>query len=350
MDLLTSIVIPNKKKWFKTSYTYALTIEPGRPTLVDVLDHRIWSSSKKLWTYRTNSLRKSHVLHIVNKMCKYKFSITEQEFYSICESRYSDYCKRKEYQNKPVNTLIRYKEIQREQFRMIEKWNLSTPKERQSLFSICKFGNRLHSPFTCIMKELRHYVYDQHGNKFNFGELDIVTSQFTIYANILLERGIDCKYVSVVKKKIKNDKDEYPDFHQYMADEKHISRELCKTDNYSLMFCKPTNPNHKEFCRIFPVAGKELTEDKKKRFSGLPTYIFETKDNYKSVACILQQKESKIMKLVWKSLYDSDIDFLPVHDAVYVDTEKLDEAIEIMKECLDNELSFCNIKTPKGII
>lgn len=330
LGILSCVEETNVSNSHRRIKKYRFKIQPGSYIVEQVKDCRILTSFKNLWKLRLDLIRRYGLTSIIKQLSTYEFKITRHEFNTICGLRYPEYIKKKQFLNEPFTSLEEYIKNQDGQWKVICKWNDCTEEERQSsFFKVCRFGTRLHSPFSSLMSELRAYVVDSVGKYLiEFNSIDIKCSQPTLYANILVDRGISCNYVDTVR-------DE--DIHTVIALKNGIERSLAKLYNCTLMFCKPSHHMHKQFCKWYPIAGDEITKDKTTRFEGLPS---NKQELHKSVSCMLQQKESEIMRKVWKALYNHKIHFLPVHDAVYVERGYSNNAHDIMTNILNDELNF----------
>jgi hypothetical protein len=357
MTVLSVIELPTSYFQYNSPLGYKLKINPGYPKSKKIHNKKIEGSFKKLWSDRTDPIKKSGLSGICRRLCKLDFNITEEQFRLICNKRYPDYIMEKMELGLDFKSKIDYVESQMSQYRRILRWNSSNQKERMAYyFKVCEFGHRLHSIFSTSMKDLRAYVTFEE-NYIDCVEADMDCSQFNIFANLLAAQGIKDEYVDIIST---------DNFHSAVARKMRIERWQAKLMNYKLMFCKINNKAHKDFVSMFPVAGEELTKLKSTIYKGLPVkcHTKTIKDSktgqakldkngnkikvntyHKSASCKLQQEESKIMKEVWLELQRRKIKFLPVHDAVYIEKARSEEGIAVFNFILSQHLEFFNVST-----
>jgi len=213
-----------------------------------------------------------------------------------------------------------------------------------------EFGHRFFHIFTYLASEFRAYLVFKDKTPLELVELDLQSSQLTILANIMYDEGISGEWIDTCRNS---------DAHQATADKFKVSRDEAKVLNMRLLFGKIEDKSHKQFKKLFPAEGEFIEKIKTSKYKGLPskaTFRFckkldedghpkKQKTNHKSLSCLLQQKESDLFQEIWKCLEKKKIQFIPVHDAVYLQKENVEEAKLIMNTVFKKHLNFFKLKS-----
>ncbi len=210
-------------------------------------------------------------------------------------------------------------------WKVIEAWNDGDVNYKFSTFNIKDdFGHRFHSIFSYLPSAIRAYVGD------SVVCFDVVNSQPTILADILVRSKTYERddFIRLV---------EDGQIYEVTAEKVGCTRDEAKPMIYTPMYCKPTSKAHKEFCKLYPNTGKELTKMKINKFDNegneIPLPI-----RYKQVSKTMQRRESNIWRKIWKDLIKRGYKIIPVHDSVYI-VNPTEENLRYVRSYITKELN-----------
>jgi hypothetical protein len=291
---------------------------------------------------RRQNLRDSQSFSMYERMKHYEFDLrrlTHETFHNITATKYIQYQHnrkiRNEYDGKS-KTILSF-ELYAKQFEafyeLMLMWNEMHVDDRIEFFSKDHFGNRFHSIFSRLPAEFREFVCVS-GNPFNRC-IDLRASQPTLAADIIRNHVGECDYVRDV---------ESGEFYERMMQRLDIeSKAACKTIFMGMMFGRIEGKNHQRLEAIYPYAGAFIRSQKESASEMI--YYRDGKQVTKRIkanavwARKLQQRESKIMRLIWTALDAMNIHYLPVHDAVYVTEDDYEDARAVFSSLVGQELS-----------
>jgi len=274
---------------------------------------------------------------VFNNIWRLKFKINEAEIREELKTRYPKYLKeRSEYINDiatatekkkglTVMSVEEYINQSRFYHDYITMWNESTKIEKASFVSIDSFGNRFHSIFTTMPSFFRQYV--KLDNSEDIVALDLAQSQPTLLAKILHDEIGDNEFTGAV-----NSGDVYSSY--------PYQRSNAKKQFLRSIFSNRYSGSYLELSRTFPSLAQFILE-----LQNMKMYRDgERIESYKNTSCLLQRFESRIFRIIWEKLLKSGVQFINVHDGVYVAAHKKEEAKKIMESVLRKELSGIKFK------
>lgn len=192
-------------------------------------------------------------------------------------------------------------------YEQIRFWNYCSIREKSDLVSVDDFGNRFHSIFSRIPKEIRRNYVTILGE--GTDEIDLRQSQPTILSTILKEKMGDNSFTRAINNG------------EYIYDLIGETSAIGKMEfNYS-MFGKKIN---RRFRKAFPDTIKTIQELKYDSPKGFKPHA--------GLAMRLQQKESEIFSGIWSRLIANRIPFIPIHDSVMVRKKDYNKAMNIMQK------------------
>jgi hypothetical protein len=218
-----------------------------------------------------------------------------------------------------------------------QDFNAANNDEKYDFVSEDKFGKRFHSPVTQIPSFMREKGYvTLNGN--DTIELDLSESQPSILATLLHEmipgNDFSTKFFEVEDIYLYIDSQVNPT----KGTDKHM-RMRGKLLMFIMLYGPVWSEEHKEFCRLFPIAGEAVTEIKKKHNPQNPSQKVHS-----NLSWILMNTESEIMREVWRVLYDNRVHFLSIHDAILVEHHNLETGKQVMEGVLAKYLVKFKIK------
>jgi len=280
---------------------------------------------------------------VVKKLIPYlrniRIEITEEQFYSTIIDHYEEYRQKCISKLKIPLPKDKYCENYIPSWNEIAAFNEADGKEIYQFIEVDSFSGRFHSPITRLPKIIRELGVIKYKGM-ALAELDMKTFQPLLFAIMLGDTDFSREFFSV--------EDCYEEIRKKFNLE---SREIAKKHLYKMMFGRTTSRMHKEFCKIYPEAGVELTRIKTE-LNPKNNSRFKYSKNRKrmnnfhsNAAYIMQKKEVELMMHVWGMLGKKLIPFATIHDAVLVPEDRLDEAEKLMYEVMDKHL-----KAAKGRI
>ena len=216
---------------------------------------------------------------------------------------------------------------------VIRLWNNTNASMRYDKFTVCDFGKRLHFPMTYLISDARQYLWNEHG--LDFVEFDLANAQPTLLAAIMnKENCIDEAFTQDVENNC---------IYENISQRMNISRGEAKIYFLQMMYCNFFSKMNAQFENLYPNAYA---------FSKACKLIPSTKQGnhipylkrYKNLPMILQQSESKIFRALWYYLLDHNIRFFPVHDAVYVVRDDIQDLAFLRNELQSIIRGYIHIK------
>ena len=266
-----------------------------------------------------------------------KIKITEEQIREELKTRYPKYHKERiEYINNiataaekkkglTVMSVEEYINQSKFYFDYITMWNKSTKIEKASFVSVDSFGNRFHSIFTTLPSFFRQYV--KLDNSKDIVALDLAQSQPTLLGKLLVDEiGVN-EFTGAV-----NSGDLYS---SYPYERSNAKKEFLRS-----IFSNRFSGSFNELSIQFPSLGQFILDIQNIRMYRDREQI----ESYKNTSCILQRFESRIFRIIWDKLLKSGIQFINVHDGIYVAAHKKEEAKRIMESVLRKELQGVQFK------
>ncbi|MFB6318402.1 hypothetical protein [Saccharicrinis sp. FJH54] len=335
-ELHSHEIIKIEEKYFKYGKhfkLFLLTDKPLKSTKISssIKSKRVKNGLKNYYKSNYNTL-KGIDKKVFNILWKIKINITQEEIQKELHHRYSKYKKEKmEYINNlattkeitkgmHIMTLEEYLDQSRFYYDYITLWNESTKIEKTSFVSIDSFGNRFHSIFTTLPSFFRNYLHLD-GSTHIVG-LDLAQSQPTLLAKMLLDEIGQNEFTMAV-----NSGDVYSYYPYERSNAKKQFLRSIFSNRYSKSFF--------ELSRQFPSLGQYIL-----KIQNTQMYRDGKKiPSYKNTSCILQRFESRLFRKIWSKLLNSEIQFINVHDGIYVSADKVEITKEIIEKILENELT-----------
>ncbi len=199
------------------------------------------------------------------------------------------------------------------------EWYLNTDRQMAWRFvsDDDHFCNRVYSLVTCWPKYIRQHITYKNENT---TILDLIQSGPTFLAKILTGIDPDNDYSRFII--------DGGDIYQLLMEEfDKVDRESAKRV-YNIWAYGPSNGYYsRKMQGIFPEANR--------------TFDLIKSDNYKTLARLIYQEESRVFRLIWDELDNKIGWFLSCHDEIIVPEGNLSEALGIMNGILSTEL--CDI-------
>ena len=268
---------------------------------------------------------------VFNMLWRLKIRITEEDIREELEIRYPKYLAEKDeyFKNlatkkelkRGISIMSKEKYIDQSTFYYdyITMWNNSNKIEKSSFFSIDTFGNRFHSIFTTLPSFFRKYIKLDGSN--DIIGLDLGQSQPTILSKIVLDEIGNNDFIDAV-----NNGDVYSSYPYERSNSKKQFLRSIFSNRFSGSFL--------ELSSQFPQLGQFILDIQNIRLYRDGERI----EPYKNTSCLLQRFESRIFRKIWDKLLKAEIQFINVHDGIYVSKEKENETRLIMEEVLSAEL------------
>lgn len=333
LEAMGILIVERKQNCYKQYYKiFSLTPKALNSVRIkaSVAYKRIKNGLEAYYRSKFNKLRGVD-MQVFNMLCKLKIVISEAELKDEILLRYPKYkAEKNEYianistrneKAKGINIMNESEYLYQYKFykEYIEIWNKSTKVEKRAFVSVDTFGNRFHSIFTSLPSFIRKYV--KHKGIDNLVCLDLHQSQPTILAKLLYDAAGMNSFANAV-----NSGDIY-DTYPYIR--KNAKKQFLRS-----IFSRCSSKAYKELNVMHPKLGayiRDIQEEKLYRDNVIV-------EKHKNTACLLQRAESRIFRNIWKRLLFEGVVFLNVHDAIYVDESKKQQAINIMNSILKKEL------------
>lgn len=204
-------------------------------------------------------------------------------------------------------------------YEQIRFWNRCSLREKHDLVSVDDFGNRFHSIFSRIPKEVRKNYVTILGE--STVEIDLAQSQPTILSVILKDKMGKNSFTDAINNG------------EYVYDLLGKTTKEGKMEfNYS-MFGRKIN---RSFKKAFPDTIKAIQELKYNSPKGFKPHA--------GLAMRLQQKESEMFSSIWSKLISRRISFIPVHDSIIVRSKDYSLAMYIMEKELTKHLPVFTLR------
>lgn len=231
------------------------------------------------------------------------------------------------------------------EYQAIVDWNHQTELQRLIRTKVDLYGRRIHSLLTWTLSALRYKV-SYKGEKLKLVELDVAQSQPTILADLLHTFGIDNQLVN----DINNNSDLYLNIN---PNDRKSAKKAFFTATYAkrLSTKMATYLGADATALIEKIKTLDYTEaaglvlSNYKNQMGLRKWLLDFPisnlkgyKRYKNMSAILQRLESFMMRKVCKALSKSNIRYVLVHDAVYVEESKQELAKELMQSVINSFL------------
>ena len=296
------------------------------PIKKNIFGHQVYGLIPLVTTYKRIKMynkvmasyydrKKANLSKIARKVyvniCHAEFDLSNVNLDALSDSMWTRYSsikksglKREEYDEYLQLTLER-----------IVEYSSMNKTERVEHVSEDKFGNRLHSIFTSIPRELRQHI-KLWGE--DTTEIDLKQSQPTILATILEETIGENSFTNFIK----SGNDVYSLLHE--------NRNVGKKIMYNVLFGERTP---KQIKKLFPDVWETINSLK---WTKQP--LNPSPKPYANLAYILQQRESKIFRILWDKLLKYRIAFVPIHDSIIIQNKHLTNAISIMNDTLSKHI------------
>lgn len=289
----------------KTQYTKTKTTDKTVKNYYQEKHSSLSKIAKKIYKTITNS----------------QINITREKFMEIANEMYERKSKIKKLKKTKEEYLFGMNNFYNEICDFLSK----NKTEKSEYVSEDSFGNRLHSIFSRLPKEVRqNYVTV---NLKSTVELDLKQSQPTFLAKILEEEMGENSFSNAINSGI--------DIYELM----YGDREKGKGRIYYVFFGERMP---KEFYKTFPDAAPIVDMLKYRKTEGN-----NSDKEYSNLAYILQREESKVFREVWKELIKNNISFIPVHDSIIVKEEDMNLSYEIMNNVISKYIKHYTITISK---
>ena len=281
-------------------------------------------------------------LKMFSKLKHYQISIAKDRFIVEMVGKYQKYNKRfelkqrycKDYSDKSPLIQADYIDTQlRGGWNMIENWQQCPAEDRIEFFRHDDFGNRFFTIFSAIPSEIRRYVTTKKGEPIDTS-IDMVTSQFTILADLIDKAGINAGefVVDVVSGK----------YYEHRAEKLGIigveARDVTKIRCLEEIYGDIEGDGHKRFCKDYPEVGAWIAEIKSKSRNWGNNRSKKIIRRNANLAQDIQRAESRIFRKIWEILTNEQIEYVSVHDSIEINKKDVERVREIMEEVLEGEI------------
>lgn len=285
-----------------------------------------------------NNLQDAVIQKVKKHMVSFlgKVDLTKDQYDELIKYRYFNH-----YLKKPGKrlSLEAYRGSAKYCWQIILCWNRSSAEERMAMMKTCIFGNRLHHPFTFLPKEIRPFLLDINGEKIRWLCFDLANSQPLLVADMLVR--LDPSLRNELFVQLVEDNSIYEHYANVIGTE---DREIGKTELMHGFYGVPGYDAHNLFEDTYGRAGKLIGEMKRKETDAdgnhVPWY-----DRYIELPKNMQRHESTIFRTLWDKLIDQGFQIMPVHDAVYVNSNVCDsgqKAEVVIRNHISNQIRLKN--------
>jgi hypothetical protein len=196
-------------------------------------------------------------------------------------------------------------------------------------FTIDNFGGRIYTPLTSLKKELREQILIDNEKTIS---LDVVTMQPLLLANILKKQIGQNEFTSTIEAG--------NDIYLKIQEKANLkSRDEAKEKYYQIMYGKANN----DLSLFFENANwiEWINKFKTNPFKHNPRTNEKPNSN---LSWLLQSYEVKIMKQVWRKLFELNIPFLTVHDEIIVRKRDEHQTMDTIRKIFQKEFIYYQIK------
>jgi hypothetical protein len=258
--------------------------------------------------------------------------ITEEEFFSDLDNKYSRYKTSKLYKGERPRSLESYRQDLGLTFYAIRQFQQLNRTRRAGYIREDNFSGRVYNIATGVPRFVRSYIRIQ-GEP--VAEIDMRSSHAVLLWKIVPRTD----FITFLTSSTSRGLDIYDRLGEILGINE---RREVKFKFLRALYSRPSSRYSQDFKRIFPQAAEILegiksTENKRNPSNGRGTHT--------NLAFKLLNLEVKLFRQVWEGLYLEGIPFLSIHDGVLVPVSQVARARGIMEAILRREIPIVETKT-----